>query len=346
MGAAAAKWHATALQRGWASPAAGYHEGRVSRALLEQSSATIAELIGARSAWFTPSPGAAVRSAVDDLLRSGDYAGLATSQTDPLALQDSLLRIARESGRPAVVLSVDGAGRIDPAGLERLATPAILVTGAGNQEIGALQADLHPWAGATGSAVVLDASCTLGWAGVPPGWSRLLLDTRAWGAVPGAVAVVSTGPAADVDFDNVPAAVVAGLATQQWLTDSQQAAPAVRAQAALIAGQVTDRLAGVEIRGGGPDDLPHILSISVLYVDAEVVQGRLDARGYAVGSGSACASRSGQPSHVLAAIGGLTSGNVRLGLPAGLSDEVVAGFVEALVEVVQQVRAEMGTQDL
>ena len=86
-------------------------------------------------------------------------------------------------------------------------------------------------------------------------------------------------------------------------------------QIATIRRRLQDELSGVQIHGGEPDDLPHILSVSVLYVDAEAVQTALDARGYAVGSGSACASRSGQPSHVLAAIGGLTSGNLRIGLP-------------------------------
>lgn len=341
-----AQWHVAALQKGWAGPAAGYHEGRISRALLEQSAATMAGLLGARSAWFSPALTAAVHAAVGDLLSAGSYEGLATSQTDPLVLQDSLLSAAGQAGLPGAVLPVDGAGRIDRAALKALPTPAIVATGAANQEIGTLQADLTSWAAGTGSAVILDASCALGWVDPPTGWSRLLLDARAWGSVPGAVTVISTGPAPVVDFDNVPAAVVAGLATERWLADSHDAAQTARAQVAFIIREVASRLAGVEIRGGGPDDLPHILSISVLYVDAEVVQGRLDTRGYAVGSGSACASRSGQPSHVLSAIGGLTSGNVRIGLPPGLDDEVVSGFVDALVEVVQQVRSEMGTLDL
>ena len=84
----------------------------------------------------------------------------------------------------------------------------------------------------------------------------------------------------------------------------------------------------------------------MLYVDAEALQTQLDIRGYAVGSGSACAARSGQPSHVLAAIGGYTGGNLRIGLPPDMPDDVVVAFGDVLIEVVTEVRTRMGTQDL
>jgi cysteine desulfurase len=147
-------------------------------------------------------------------------------------------------------------------------------------------------------------------------------------------------------FDNVAAAVTAGLTAQRWAQQAPAARSQAAAQAARIAARVPERLSGVQIHGTGPGHAPHIVSISVLYVDAEVVQTRLDARGYAVGSGSACASRTGEPSHVLAAIGGLTSGNIRLGLPPDLPDAAVDGFIDALVDVVGEVRREMGTADL
>jgi cysteine desulfurase len=146
--------------------------------------------------------------------------------------------------------------------------------------------------------------------------------------------------------DNVPAAVVAGLTGQRWAAAAPADRERTRAQVVRIRQRVLAEVPDVEVHGGEPGDLPHLLSLSVLYVDAEALQTRLDARGFAVGSGSACASRTGQPSHVLAAIGGLTSGNVRLGLPPGLPDETPDAFVDAFIEVVGQVRAEMGTADL
>ena len=64
-----------------------------------------------------------------------------------------------------------------------------------------------------------------------------------------------------------------------------------------------------------PDDrLPHVLAFSCLYVDGEALVTELDRLGFAVASGSACTASTLEPSHVLAAMGALTHGNVRVSL--------------------------------
>ena len=76
----------------------------------------------------------------------------------------------------------------------------------------------------------------------------------------------------------------------------------------------------------------------------------LDRQGYAVASGSACTSSTLEPSHVLAAMGVLTHGNVRVTLPLpavspGVAADV-ADFCAALVPTVAAVRSELGVGDL
>lgn len=340
------RWLATSAQRAWAPTVAGYHEGKVSQALLAQSAATLAQLAGGAVAWFAADPAMALRSAVD---RVAEKAGLplVTSLVDTVAVLDAVHDGASRHGVSDQVLGVDSRGRIHPDDLALVTQPVTMVTALGNQEIGTVQQDLGQWRISSGSTVILDARTAFGWTGLPDYWDVLVLDPRAWGAPAGASVVVArTGQAPRSDFDNVPAAVTAGLAGQRWLSAAPRAEAVARKQVATIRRRLLTELSGVQIHGGEPDDLPHILSVSVLYVDAEAVQTALDARGYAVGSGSACASRSGQPSHVLAAIGGLTSGNLRIGLPPDLSDDVVDGFVQAVVEVVTEVREQMGTQNL
>jgi len=79
-----------------------------------------------------------------------------------------------------------------------------------------------------------------------------------------------------------------------------------------------------------------------LYADGERLASELDRLGVAVGSGSACASRAGLPSHVLTAIGALTHGNVRVSLPLGVTTDSVEHFLRVLPAAVKTVRAEAG----
>lgn len=325
-----------AASRGWASPLGGYHEAKVSGALLQEAGRSISESVGAGSTAFLPELSAAVAYAISDVAVRGQYDVIAASAADPLVVQRSSEATAAQLGLDHQLLDVDGCGRVT-----HLPRRAVLVTSAVNQEIGYVQPDLSDWARATDSALVLDASCAFGWVPLATA-DRLILDPRAWGCPAGAVAVASSRPGPTPAFENVPAAVVAGLACQRWLSQSVAARRRARAQIERIITRVRTEIADVDLHGGGFDDAPHILSMSVLYVDAEALQTRLDALGYALGSGSACASRSGQASHVLAAIGALTSGNIRLGLPPGLPDEAVEGFVDAFVEVVALSRQEMG----
>ena len=59
-------------------------------------------------------------------------------------------------------------------------------------------------------------------------------------------------------------------------------------------------------------------------------------------SGSACSARSEHPSHVLAAMGALTHGNVRLGLTRTTTAAEVEAFLAALPPVVAELRSRLG----
>jgi cysteine desulfurase len=65
----------------------------------------------------------------------------------------------------------------------------------------------------------------------------------------------------------------------------------------------------------------------------------LDRLGFEVTSGSACTSSTLEPSHVLAAMGALTHGNVRVSVGRGTTDDDVTRFLEALPGAVERLRA-------
>ena len=88
--------------------------------------------------------------------------------------------------------------------------------------------------------------------------------------------------------------------------------------------------------------LPHLVTFSCLYISGDELVSALDRRGYAVASGSACTASTLEPSHVLAAMGALTHGNVRVSLRRDTTDDEVDGFCAALADVVTEIRAGAG----
>ena len=102
--------------------------------------------------------------------------------------------------------------------------------------------------------------------------------------------------------------------------------------------------------GDPVDRLPHVVTFSALYADGEALVREFDRRGFGVGSGSACTASTLEPSHVLAAMGALTHGNVRVTIPlAAVAPDRAAqvdAFCSVIAEVVASVRAELGAHRL
>ena len=97
-----------------------------------------------------------------------------------------------------------------------------------------------------------------------------------------------------------------------------------------------------EVVGDPVDRLPHLVTFSFLYVDGEAIVDALNRRGFEVASGSACTASTLEPSHVLASMGVLTHGNVRVSLTRDATEAEVDGFLDVLAEVVHQIRRDAG----
>jgi cysteine desulfurase len=85
-----------------------------------------------------------------------------------------------------------------------------------------------------------------------------------------------------------------------------------------------------------------------LYVAGEELLDELDRRAFAVASGSACAGDNQEvaPSHVLAAMGALTGGNLRISLPRGVAEVDVERLIAELPPLVAQLRSGLGADRL
>jgi cysteine desulfurase len=239
--------------------------------------------------------------------------------------------------------------------LDDLGAPDVLALQSANHEIGTLQPVAEAAERAGGAPVFVDACASMGRLPLPQRWSVVAGSAHKWGGPAGVgVMLVRKGtawrnpfPADDrVDdrvsgFENVPAALGAAAALQAVVAERDE----VDARQRTLVDRIRAEVAGipdVEVVGDPADRLPHLVTFSFLYVDGEVLVDALNRRGFGVASGSACTASTLEPSHVLAAIGALTHGNVRVSLTRDTTASDVDAFLAALREVVAGIRADAG----
>lgn len=328
---------------GWSDPARLHHAGRRAGLLLDASRASIAASLGVQpdEVLLASSNTQAARALVEGTLAvaPGPVAGSAIEAQPVL---DALIPHAHR------LLPVDAAGHLDLAPLQRARDLALLAVQIGNVEVGTLQALDDIAAAVPGVPLLADASQAVGRVPLPTAWTMLLASARDWAGPAGVtVLVVRRGhrwarPAGSErgwvgGFPDIPGAVAAATALEHLLPQSE--VEAVRARA--MTDDLRTRLAqvpDVDLPGDPVRRLPHVLTASALYVDGEALVLELDRRGFAVASGSACVADGERPSHVLAAMGALTGGNVRVSLPFGCTQATVSGFASAFAETVADLR--------
>jgi cysteine desulfurase len=80
--------------------------------------------------------------------------------------------------------------------------------------------------------------------------------------------------------------------------------------------------------------MPHLVSMVFPNTNGEEVLRDLAAKGFAVDSGSACTAMNLQPSHVLAAMGHPTDGNIRIAIHTESDEHEVSALITALLDAV------------
>ncbi|MGH8961079.1 MAG: cysteine desulfurase family protein [Jatrophihabitantaceae bacterium] len=352
-----------ALDEGWADPDRGYGAGRRARLLLDAAREAVAEVIGARpdevsfAANGTQALHAAVLGTLAGNTRAGTFVHSAVEHSAVLHAGES--HVAR--GGTALPVAVDRHARVDVDAFVRAASaPGVAAAAlqAANHEVGTTQ-PVAEVAARIPVPLVVDATQAITHAGVPPGWSVLAADARMWGGPDVGLLAVRTGtrwrspfPADERESGRVPGvpnlpAIVAAAAALRAVRAEQPAVPVrLRAMIERIRRAVADTVPDVEVLGDPTGRLPHLVTFSCLYVDGEALLSALDRRGFAVSSGSSCTASTLEPSHVLVAMGALTSGNVRVSLHRDTTDADVDAFLAALPEVVAEVRAELGAAGL
>lgn len=328
--------------KSWADPTAGYREGAEARQLLDASRATVAAVVGVSQDRVS------FRRSGEDAATAG--AALVTPAAAPRRIAAStverqviLSAIAMGREQP-ISIDVDADGQVD---VDRLASavtqlPALLALQVANIELGCLQplAMAVELCQARGVPVLTDATGALGVIPIPPGWSVLVADAAGW-AGPREAAVVVAPPRrpAPPDTLGLAATIATAAALDAVWRESSAVAPRLHELTARIRESVPANISGAHVLGPAHHRLPNVVSIAFPDLDASLLQSELDKLGVAAASGSACADRSGQPSHVLQAAGLITVGNLRVSLPWRCDEDAVSHFLQVLPEAVARARS-------
>ena len=358
---ARATWLA-AQDAGWGDPLRLHRPGRLAGQALDRAREVVAVAVGARpdEVVFTGSGVQSAQAAVAGLAlgRRRIGAGIVTSAID----HSSVLAAADRYGDHTAV-GVDRLGRLDLeawTAAVRASGVALATLQVANHEVGTLQPYLEAadLCGAADVPLVLDASAALGRIDLADshGWSILIGSAAAFGG-PGGVGflVIRRGvrwraPYPVDDYQDgrwpgppdVPAICAAAAALEVWRDDRHEIGARQRDLIEQVRTQIAARVPEVDIAGDPDRRLPHLLTFSALYVAGETLTLELDRAGFAVASGSACSASSEHPSHVLAAMGSLTHGNVRMGLTRSTGADEVERFLDVLPSIVAELRARIG----
>lgn len=352
----AARALTAALEHGWADPARLYREGRLTRQLLDAARAAVATCVGAlpQEVVFTGSGTQALHLGLLGLARARQAVG---HQVVASAVEHSAVLRAADwvlGGEDPTLVPVNLHAEVDVEefGLA-VRSPGVAVAAVQqvNHEVGAVQplAQVHAAARDAGVPLLVDACAALGSVPVSEHWDVLAGSAHKWGGPPGVgILVVHSGvrwrsplptdaAGRSAGFPNTPGAVAAATALEQATARLSDTATRRARLLDLLRAEVP-RSAPDVLALGRAGSAPHIICFTVLYADGQVLVTELDRAGFAVSSGSACTSDTRRPSHVLAAMGAITHGNLRVSLPPDVTAADVEAFLAALPHAVAEAR--------
>ena len=186
---------------------------------------------------------------------------------------------------------------------------------------------------------------------LPDRWDSAFFDSKSWQGPEGlGILAINNesrwrnplphlGPKRVPGSASLPLIIASAIALEATASDALTTHNRLRELSAFLRQEITSKITHCDIAGNLDSSLPHINSFSFLYVEGEELLRHLDKAGFAVDSGSACNAEDLTPSHVLAAMGVLTHGNIRITLQESTSKEDVVELVRAIERAVAELRS-------
>jgi cysteine desulfurase len=142
--------------------------------------------------------------------------------------------------------------------------------------------------------------------------------------------------------ENIPGIIGLGAAAEIFAQNLDRDFIRIQALRDKLESGILTSIPAVRVNGGGQPRLPNTCNVAFEHADGEAVLHRLDKAGIAASSGSACASGSMEPSHVLRAMHVppvALQGAIRFSLSRDTSDADIDRVLEILPDVVETTRA-------
>ncbi len=350
-----------ALARGYADPRALHGPGRDARLLLDNAREAVADALAVRrdEVWFT-GPLDAVQRGLLGLAEARLHRGarLVVPSVEHAHVRHAARWWADRHDGQVDEVGVDSWGRAHDGDLVEHAIGGDVGAVAcqlANHEVGTIQ-PAGRFELPDGVPLFVDGSASLGMIDLPEtGWSAAAGHATSWGG-PGSIGVLVVrrgtrwsnpfpGDPEPQDFGgalpDVAGSLAAAAALQATLAERAEVDGRRRGLVDRIR-EVAAALPDTEVVGDPVERLPHLVTFSCLYLSGEALVRELDRAGFGVASGSACTASTLEPSHVLAAMGALTHGNVRISLGRDVTQQQVEALLAVLPEIVGRLRSEVG----
>ncbi len=185
---------------------------------------------------------------------------------------------------------------------------------------------------------------------LPENWSTAIWQSRSWQGPSGlGIFALRSGqswrnplphndPTKVPQTFSLPLALASTVALESFMKDEQSSRAKIAHLRSMATQYLQSEIGDVIVVGEKEEVQPSLLSIIVAGVDAERAVNDLSDKGFYVDSGSACMSSNLAPSHVLAAMGLPTTGNIRLTLHPNTTEESVEELLGHLKAVVNNQR--------
>ena len=331
-----------AFDNGWADPGKLSQSGSKANQVRNQALESISE---------------SLKVPVDSIfafssLSLGYYLGLQGLLKDSLTLvhgatdRKEIFAIASRFSHQVLPSALDGA-LISPA---QESPNSVLALSVANAETGVIQECNEIIRSVNADRIFLDATAS----GVRvqgfDNYSTAIFDSRSWYGPAGIGLLMIKNKAqwnnplphlnaAQPDFEaSLPLLLASAVALENFSSEVKEA----NAQARIFNSQLRAsfaQISDVDIAGSLDSSLAHLLSASFMNCNGEELLRGIQSDGISVDSGSACTADNLEPSHVLAAMGVLTHGNIRITIHPETTQTEIDALISSVKKNVERLRS-------